>query len=90
MHCVPGPYTVDPEIEAEFGQHLPTGATWGGGWIGVGHHDGPTEASGSRSDRGKHRRALGADGESVRGVLDIAAGEHVAVLALESGTHPEL
>ena len=47
------------------------------------HDDRATEPLGARRHRGAHRRPLGADGEAVRGVLDVAADEHAAVLRLE-------
>ena len=79
----PSTRRVGPELR----QHLPAGAARRGRRVRVRHDHRAPEPLGAGRDRGAHRGALGADREPVRGVLDVAAHEHAAIVRLERAAH---
>ena len=70
----------DLDIRIELAEHLTTGAAGRGGFGKVGGNDNLGELPITRRDSGKHRVALGADGQAEAHVLDIAAFEELSIL----------
>ena len=63
------------EISRKLPQHLPTRATGRRRRLGWGDDNHAPERAVSFGKRLEHRDALGADGQAIRGVLDVAAGD---------------
>ena len=78
------------EVAAELPQDLAARAARRRRVGGVGHHGDAPEAAVALGERLEHRHALGADGQAVGGVLDVAAGDDGAVGGLERGADLEV
>src|SRR5687768_15207887 len=72
----------DLEVAAELPQDLPAGAAGWRGRSGVGDHGDSTESSMSFRQCLEHGHTLGAHGEAVCRVLDVAPGHNRAVGSL--------
>ena len=80
----------DFKIAREFPQDLTARAARRGGRFGWGDHHDPAELAVTFGERLEYRDALGAHGEPVRGVLDVAAGDDRAVCRFKSGAYREV
>jgi hypothetical protein len=74
----------------EFRHDLAAGATWADRNIGGRDHGDATKRPLARRHSGSDGHALGAHGEAEAEILDIAAGENGAVLALKGSADGEV
>src|SRR5688500_14275587 len=68
----------------KLGEHLQASATRRRGLLRFGRDRDAVECAGASDDCGEYGETLGADSESVRGVLDVAPLEHGAVAGAQS------
>jgi len=80
----------DLDIRIELAEHLTTGAAGRGGFGKVCGDDNLGELPITGRDSGKHRVALGANGQAEAHVLDIAALEELSVLSDQHCTDQKL
>src|SRR5262245_30735519 len=71
------------EIPGEFPQDLPARAAGWGGRLGGRNHDDAPELAVAFGERLEHRDPLGANGQAIRSVLDVAAGDDRPVCGFE-------
>src|SRR4051812_12788176 len=79
----------DFEVAAELPENLPAGAARRRGRVLEGDGD-PAELAMAFRERLEHRDTLGADGQAVGRVLDVAAGDDGPVFGLQGGAHLEI
>jgi hypothetical protein len=77
-------------LNAKFGHDLSTRTARGDGRCGIGDHDDASKVFRTLSDRLMDGDAFGAEGESIRKILDIAAAELSAIVALYGCAHKKL
>ena len=71
------------DVASKLPQDLAARSTWGRGAFGIGdNHDAPKRPEAFR-DGFEDGDALGAHRESVRGILDVAAGDDLSIIGLE-------
>src|ERR1019366_1618942 len=80
----------DVHVAAEFPQNLPARAARRRQHIGIGRHRHAPELAHAFGDGFKYRYALGAEGEAVGGILDVAAGMDAAVAVFDGRAHLKL
>src|SRR5271157_1143909 len=80
----------DVYIAAEFPQNLPARAAGRRQHIGIGRHRHAPELARALGDGLKYGYTLGAEGEAVGGILDVAAGMNAAVAVLDGRAHLKL
>src|SRR4051812_32949724 len=80
----------DFEVASELPEDLPARTARRRRRFAVGDDLDASEQAVAFRDRLEHGDALGADGETVGGVLDVAAGDDGAVGGFERGADPEL
>ena len=78
------------DIAAEFPEDLAAGSAGRSQSVGIGGDGDAAEFSGAFADRLEDGDALGAEGESVGGVFDVAAGVDAAVDVFKRGADQEL
>src|SRR5947209_8117670 len=77
----------DFDVAAEFPQNLTAGAARWSKDIRIGRNRGAAELADTLGNGFKHRHALGADGESVGGILHVAAGVNASFGVFDGRAH---
>src|ERR1017187_7812314 len=80
----------DVHVAAKFPQNLPARAAGRSQHIGIGRHRHAPELAHAFGDGFEHGHALGAEGEAVGGILDVATGMDMAVAVFDGRAHLKL